>query len=188
MKSQQKYRLDEIRKQSYEYHKHYDFSGYTGFKLRLYIEGAALITWVLQWTEVHPTVLTLLYGLLGVIGGILLSLKSKQCVYISLYIFYFKGILDSVDGHLARIKGKVSDLGRKLDIWTGFIGTLAFYMGLGVFIGHRTNYYVVPWLLCLCFIARKCFLIEIGRSRVMDTIIFSVGVYLLWLDKITFIV
>ena len=95
------------------------------------MEGAARSVYWLRNTNIHPSVLTLLYGLLGIVGGILLSVPNKLCIYLALVIFFTKGILDWSDGHLARIKGKVSKKGRIYDILAGYIGNISFYMGLG---------------------------------------------------------
>jgi phosphatidylglycerophosphate synthase len=186
LKYPQKYLLGEIRAQCYNYHKNYDFSGYTGFKLKLYLESASILTYLLQY-RVNPNIITLIYALLGVIGGIFLAIPNKIMILSALIIFYFKGILDSVDGHLARISG-TSELGKKLDIWAGTIGTIAFYAGLGFYLGHRINYYIVPYILCLVFVLRKWLNIEMGRARVIDLIIFLVGVNSFILDKFFFIV
>lgn len=174
MKSQQRLVLGEIQAQIREYHKNYDFSGYTGIKLRFYIESAAILTWLLQGT--NPTLITLIYALLGVAGGVLLSLPNRTLVLLSLFIFFTKGILDSVDGHLARLSDRVSELGRKLDIYSGTIGTICFYLGLGFYLGHRVNYFLVPYVFILAVILRKWLNIEMGRSRVMDSIILIIFV------------
>ena len=121
----------------------------------------------------HPNVITIIYALSAVIGGCMLGL-GKPYVYLGLLIFYFKGTLDFVDGHLARLKGKTSLLGEKLDAWAGRVGTISFYVGVGLYIGN----YGVLWVFMMCGLLKLC-KVKIGRTYVIDIIIFSVGLHLL---------
>ncbi|KKM89439.1 hypothetical protein LCGC14_1248770 [marine sediment metagenome] len=128
---------NEIRLQSYAYHRPRfpEFFNkknfYTYFKSRIYLEGAAIITYILQYTPIHPNIITIVYGMVGIWGGWALS---EEKILIAILIFFFKGILDSVDGHLARIKGLESEFGRRLDRLCGKVGTYAFYIGLGIYV------------------------------------------------------
>jgi phosphatidylglycerophosphate synthase len=145
-KSKPRLLIDEVRDGLYEYH--VGTRGYTKFKTNLYIELASPIVYFLQGTKIHPNVITLLYGLFGVMGGILLSFKH---VFLGLTIFYLKGVLDWADGHYARITNQTSELGRKLDILCGIIGTLML----------------------------KCFGVKISRACVIDSIILIILVFAL---------
>ena len=167
--------LNELRKQQYLYHINHDRSFYTWLKARFYMEGAARSVCWLETTNIHPSVLTLLYGLLGIIGGILLSVPNKLCIYLALVIFFTKGILDWSDGHLARIKGKVSKKGRIYDILAGYIGIYAFYMGLGAFLSHFYGIVMIPYVFGVVYICKKLG-VPVSRACVVDSIIFLLGV------------
>ena len=167
--------LNELRKQQRIYHINHDRSFYTWLKARFYMEGAARSVCWLETTNIHPSVLTLLYGLLGIIGGICISIPNKVYIYIGLVIFFTKGILDWSDGQLARLKNKTSDLGRNLDIWCGKIGTICFYLGVGGFLGHIYNYWMIPYILAMAVFAKQLGA-PVSRACFVDSIIFLLGV------------
>ena len=151
------------------------------------MEGAALIVYALQNRRIHPNAATLFYAFIGMVGGLLLSLPYKSFVWVALLIFYFKGVLDSADGHLARMHKKTSVFGEKLDAIAGFLGTLSFYVGIGFYFANFCQTYdlsklgMVIWVLGICFMG-KIYKFQMGRCTRVDTIIFLVGVHQLALD------
>ena len=175
-------KLKEIRKEQYEYHNYYKGYGYNWLKARFYMETSALLVYYLQDKKIHPNVLTILYSVLGIIGGVLLASHQKLFVSIALFIFFFKGILDWSDGHLARIQNKTSLLGKHLDKWGGIIGTASFYLGLSFYLTRLYNLYTVLWAL-IVFSIIKLIDVKIGRAWTIDTILFLVGIQIFLLDK-----
>ena len=161
----------EIRRQQYAYHRGHDKSLYTWFKACLYMEGASILVYLCQFTPITPNCLTICYGLLGVIGGTLLALGKKEFLLTAILIFYFKGILDWSDGHLARITNKETILGHRLDIICGRIGTIAFYTGLLMYISHKLNFYYLPLLAPFFYLYRKKLPRLDGRARTIDFIL-----------------
>ena len=144
MKSPQRLPLGEIRRQQYEYHRkekypdYYEWrSPYTWLKSRFYIECATLIVFLIQGVRLHPDQISRFYGLLGALAGILLAVPNKICTLIAVFIFFGKGVLDGVDGHLARIKGLESEYGARLDALCGKIGTVSFYVGLSFYLAFN---------------------------------------------------
>lgn len=75
-----------------------------------------------------PTQLTLLSMLAGVAGGALLYSERLGLLGFALLITY--SIFDSADGQLARMTGRVTDLGRILDGVSGYITHAAIYIAL----------------------------------------------------------
>ena len=185
MKSQPRYRLDELRKQQYEYHRtkcKYStdwnwHSPYTYLKSRFYMEGAALIVFILQYTPIRPNTITITYGILGILGGILLAFPNT--ILIGALIFFTKGTIDLADGHLARITNNVSEVGGRLDYYAGRIGTKAFYIGIICYTLNTINIPLAIILLLFIIFGKLD-----GRARTIDFILFVVGVQLLLLDKL----
>ena len=138
------------------------------------MEGAALVVYFLQG-KIRANYVTWLYGILGVVGGVLL-ITSRPLL--GLFIFYFKGILDSADGHLARIQNETSAYGKRLDSFCGMIGTLSFYLGVSIYIGYFTSCFAVPYVMFTFFLL-KTLGVPMGRAKVIDSIIFSVGLHIL---------
>ena len=161
----------QIRQQQYEYHKTCPYSKdwdwdspYTLLKARYYMEGASLLTYLLQFTNIHPNFITLFYGFLGIVGGILIAIGSKLTLLWGIIIFFNKGILDLADGHLARLKHKESELGKILDRYAGVVGTYSFYVGLTIFL-LKINPLVLVYYVPFYFIFK-----EKGRARAIDTV------------------
>ena len=133
------------------------------------MEGGSFLTYLLQSSRIPPNFVTFAYCCLGIVGGVLLTLKTKQLVSMGLIIIFFKGILDLVDGHLARITNKVTEEGKELDALAGIIGTIYFYVGIAIYSrGIILPIAVILWLKG----------VKIGRANVVDTIILIVGLHL----------
>ncbi len=92
-------------------------SPYTCLKIRLNIEIANIVVWVLQYTSIKPNFITLLYALSGITGAFLLSSGIKSMILLGVIIFFVYGFLDVVDGFLARLKKRTSQLGHVMDPW-----------------------------------------------------------------------
>lgn len=147
--------LKRLRKEQYEYNicllpylndwKKYP---YTYLKIRLYMEASAVLVYFLAKTKIKPNTVTITYGLLGLIGGILLSIPAHAAIYTAICIFFLKGILDSTDGHLARLKKQTSVTGDVLDPYGALLGALGFKIGLGFYVAHKSGimlfYYLIP--------------------------------------------
>jgi CDP-alcohol phosphatidyltransferase len=75
-----------------------------------------------------PTQVTILSTVVGVAGGLLLCNQRFALLGFALLIVY--SILDSADGQLARLTGRVTELGRVLDGVGGYITHAAIYIGI----------------------------------------------------------
>lgn len=75
-----------------------------------------------------PTQVTILSTVVGVAGGLLLCNERFALLGFALLIVY--SILDSADGQLARLTGRVTELGRVLDGVGGYITHAAIYIGI----------------------------------------------------------
>jgi CDP-alcohol phosphatidyltransferase-like enzyme len=82
-----------------------------------------------------PTQLTVLGTLAGVAGGALLYDERSGLFAFALLIFY--GIIDSADGQLARMTGRVTELGRVLDGAAGYFTHGAIYLAIAAGAIHR---------------------------------------------------
>ncbi|MFA5068963.1 MAG: CDP-alcohol phosphatidyltransferase family protein [Candidatus Omnitrophota bacterium] len=155
--------IAELRKQQYE--QHYAglrcFKGwktpYSCLKARFYMQASAWLVYVLQRTSVTPNMLTVLYCLLGLAGGLLLGMATRVSVLLAVFIFFTKGILDWSDGHLARLTNRLSCQGAMLDGYGAVLGAMGLQIGLGFYVAHRSScvmyYYLIP-LLPLFFLGK----------------------------------
>jgi len=152
------YTINDLRKQQYENHSRlYPYlddwkkNPYTFLKARFYMESSAVLVYILLKTKVKPNTVSIIYGLLGIVTGILLSIPNNYTIFIALIIAFTKGILDWSDGHLARITGQTSLTGHILDAYGALLNSLGFQIGLGMYAAYRADtllfYYLVPLLL-----------------------------------------
>ena len=143
--------LSEIRKMRYDYTVDYcNFIGidvndwkknpYTWFKSRFYIEFSAILVFLLLRTRIHPNTITLIYALCGLVGGVLLAIPNNITIFLGIFIFFSKGILDWSDGLLARITNRTSVRGAVLDPWGALTNSIGFQVGLGIYVAlHASN-------------------------------------------------
>jgi hypothetical protein len=147
--------IKEARKYQYNYHSakfpyvdDWKHNPYTFLKARFYMEASAILVYLLLKTKVKPNTVTIIYGLAGIVGGILLSIPLKITIILALIIFFTKGILDWSDGHLARVTGQTSTTGHVLDSYGALLNDLGFQMGLGFYVAFKTDiamfYYLIP--------------------------------------------
>ncbi|GAI05541.1 unnamed protein product, partial [marine sediment metagenome] len=147
--------MAELRKEQYEYNcglypylNEWRKNPYTWLKARFYMEAGALLVYFLLKTKINPNTVTIIYGLLGLVGGILLAIPINQTILIAILIFFLKGILDWSDGHLARIRGQTSITGDILDPYGALLGALGLQMGLGFYVAQKSDmaifYYLIP--------------------------------------------
>lgn len=142
---------EEMYRDKYEhfpYIKDWKKNPYTWFKAKLYMEAGIILGFFLLKTKIRPNTITIAYGLLGLIGGVLLAIPINQTILIAILIFFLKGILDWTDGLVARIKNQVSITGSILDPYSGFLGALGLQIGLGFYVAQKSGmmifYYLIP--------------------------------------------
>lgn len=144
-----------IRKKIYNNHeqrhpymfKEWKWYSYRKFKAKLYMETASLFAYLFLKISTPPNVITLIYVLMGIFGGILLALPSKVSIILAIVFFYFRGIFDWTDGAVARLRKRVSISGGVLDSYGAFAGWISLWTGIGFYLGnntHSTFYYLTP--------------------------------------------
>jgi hypothetical protein len=84
-----------------------------------------------------PVGLTVTGTIIGVAGGAFLYNESLGLVAFGLLILH--SIVDSADGQLARLSGRVTELGRVLDGLSGYATHIAIYLAIGFGLVHRTG-------------------------------------------------
>ena len=112
---------------------------YTFFKAGLYIELSSVLAFIIQNTPITPNLITIMYALLGIIGGFFLGTGNENLIIIGIFIIFFNGVLDWTDGLIARLKKSVSPLGSLLDEWAGLIVSYSFIIGFGLYLFNKTG-------------------------------------------------
>ena len=110
---------------------------------------AGRIVWLLaNFTRVHPLVVTAVSLLLYVATAVLFAVSVSYTglkpgiLYIAAISYLFAFVLDCVDGELARLTGKTTEVGRYVDRFGGFLGETAV---LATFIYASSQYWnMVP--------------------------------------------
>ena len=141
-----KNRYDDLKKR-FPYVFKWKWYSYRRFKLKLYVEAGCFLAFWLIKLRVTPNYITVVYALMGLCGGILLSVPSRTTVFIALFFYYFRGIIDWADGIVARVNKQTSISGTVLDSYGAHIGWISLWVGLGIYLGHSASpifYYLAP--------------------------------------------
>ena len=141
-----KNRYDDLRIR-YPYVFEWKWYSYRRFKLRLYVEASSFLAYFLIRLRVKPDYITAVYALMGLSGGIFLSIPSKITVCIAAFFYYFRGIIDWTDGIVARVNKQASINGTVFDSYGAHVGWIFLWMGLGIYLGHSTSkmfYFLSP--------------------------------------------
>ena len=127
---------------------------YSFFKSIFYIEGSAILLFLLQFTNISPNFVSLVYAALGLLGGIFISTNIPGLVLIGIIIFFIKSILDWADGALAEMKKKTSYLGFIIDSWGGVVGDISFLVGFGLYLYNQTQNIIFLYLIIIILFLR----------------------------------
>jgi len=147
--------ISEIRKSQYEdkmgrfpFLNDWKRNPYTFLKARFYIETSVFLLYFLLRTNISANMITILYGWAGILGCICLIIPSDNIHILAVLIFFSKGILDWIDGWIARLKGQTSLTGHVLDGYGALLNDLGFQIGLGFYVAFKTDtfifYYLIP--------------------------------------------
>ncbi len=89
-----------------------------------------------------PNAMSIAAGLIGLVGGALLS--NARLAPLGVVLVYLYGVVDSADGQLARMSGQISELGRVLDGVAGYVTHIAIYLSIAaVVIGNGSSWWVL---------------------------------------------
>lgn len=143
---------------------------YTFIKGRYFIEGAACLVYVLLRTEIKPNTVTIVYGLLGVVGGFLLAMPGDAAHLMAALIFFNKGMLDWADGILAKLKYKQTLTGHILDCYGALLGSLGMSIGLGFYVLDRTGYSFLNYVIPLVPFFYAASLTGFGKTVILDEV------------------
>lgn len=141
---------------------------YTYLKARYYMYLSVILVYSLLRTRITPNMVTVVYGLLGILGGILLSIPNLYLNIAGVIIFFNKGILDWSDGHLARIKYKSTIKGHILDVYGAYLNSIGFNIGLGFFVLNQTGYEYLIYLISTIAFLLSGLPTLLGKSIIID--------------------
>ena len=99
-----------------------------------YVWDYAAIVFSKVFIKLHiiPNIITILSGIVGVVGGILLCFNSLLCTIIGILLIILSVIFDESDGQVARLTKKYSNFGRTLDGFVDFLVYFSIYIALCV--------------------------------------------------------
>lgn len=97
-----------------------------------YVWDYAAIVFSRVFIKLHiiPNVITVLSGLVGITGGILLCFNTLTYTVIGILLIILSVILDESDGQVARLTKKYSNFGRTLDGFIDFLVYFSIYIAL----------------------------------------------------------
>lgn len=98
-----------------------------------YRRAGYILARVARTIRLSPNAVSVLAGVVGVVGGALIGLPRWAPAGVGLLVLH--GVIDSADGQLARMTGQTSELGRVLDGLAGYATHIALYLGLVVTAG-----------------------------------------------------
>lgn len=97
------------------------------------------LTRVLLPTGISPNAVTVVGIMIGVLGGALLALPERVAVIAGTVCLLVSGVLDCVDGELARLRFAESRLGHWLDVLGDTVVHLAVLAGLAIRVAESGN-------------------------------------------------
>jgi CDP-alcohol phosphatidyltransferase-like enzyme len=97
--------------------------------------AGALIARGARSIDMSPAGVTIVGALVGIAGGALLY--DERLGLLAFAVLILHGIIDSADGQLARMTGRVTDLGRVLDAAGGYVTHVAIFLAIGATLLHR---------------------------------------------------
>jgi phosphatidylglycerophosphate synthase len=138
--------IAELRKEQYDYHRKYyayifdkwKWYSYRKFKARLYMNVCPYIVYLLMKTKIKPNTVTVVYALMGIVGGIFLAIPLKLFILVGIIFFSTRSFLDWSDGHYARETNQTSVTGAILDPYGAHVGWVALWIGIGLYLANKS--------------------------------------------------
>lgn len=119
--------------------------------------------------HVIPNVITVLSGIVGVTGGLLLCFNTLPLTILAVFLIFLATSLDASDGQVARLTKRYSDFGRELDGAADFMGYLALHTGLCVRLFHaKIPFTEAEWGFRIIIVAAIGIYFFLAQSRTVD--------------------
>lgn len=117
------------------------------------------LLWAVDASRITPNVVTMI-GFLGICGSAALALNRYWVL--SALVFVASGLVDSLDGTLARYQGRSSDFGAFLDSTLDRLAEGVILGALGIAFAQDGQ----DWALAACFVALTAsFMVSYARAR-----------------------
>jgi len=101
------------------------------------------ITRLLLHTPITPNQVTIIVGIIGLIGCVLTALPGPAMLVWGAGLVFASGILDGCDGEIARLKITSSPLGAWLDTIVDEVTSVAYFVAIGL---HTYHLHPEPWV------------------------------------------
>lgn len=103
---------------------------YSDFLSRWYYKVSIYFTWLCLVLKMSANQVTVLSGVVAILGGALLTSESKSLVLLGVVCFHLFAILDMSDGEVARYRNQGGVSGHYLDWYMHFISSTVLVAGL----------------------------------------------------------
>ena len=130
--------------------------------------SSVILIFFLLKSRVTPNMVTIVYGLCGIIGCVFLTIPNINYNIAGIIIFFNKSIFDWSDGYLARIKYKTTLKGHILDSYGAHLNSIGFNVGLGFFVLNQTGYDVLIYLIVSIPFLYFGIPILLGKNLILD--------------------
>jgi len=137
--------ISELRKDIYDYNRKYfsylftqwKWYSYRKLKMIICINTAPVLVYLCMKLGIPPNAVTVVYALMGVLGGVFLAFPVKWVVLVGILFFFFRPFLDWTDGLLARETKRTSITGDILDNYGAYAGWVPLWAGLGLYAAEK---------------------------------------------------
>lgn len=148
--------VPELRKDIYDYNRkrfpyifnEWKWYSYRKFKAKLYMNVSPWLVYLFMKARIRPNTVTVVYALMGILGGIFLAIPIKWFILAGIILFYFRPFLDWSDGLLARTTKQTSITGDVLDPYGAHTGWIALWAGMGLYLASKSGeaifFYLTP--------------------------------------------
>ncbi len=151
----------ELRKDMYDHNRkrfpyifeEWKWYSYRKFKAKLYMNVSPVLAYLSLKVGISPNTVTVLYIVMGLLGGIFLAIPIKWFILTGIIFFYFRPFLDWADGLVARATNQTSITGDVLDPYGANTGWVALWAGLGLYLASKSGeaifFYLTPVILAI---------------------------------------
>jgi phosphatidylglycerophosphate synthase len=101
------------------------------------------VTWAALRMGISAAAVSYFSGLISIAGGIFFAWPSYSFASIGILLFFVFSVLDSVDGNIARVKGKACSLVGWSDAVMVFITYCSFFFASGLYLFWKSSWWPV---------------------------------------------
>jgi len=121
------------------------FFPYDDWRDKIFVPPAIFLTWFFVNIGVSANMVSVISGILAVLGGIMITFENNHAVLIGSFGYMLFYLLDYVDGSVARFNGNIGVGGQYIDWIMHVVSSISIFTGIFVIAYDLEGSWIIPF-------------------------------------------